>query len=425
MRIYLSIFIGVLSIMCVQAQVEPPQPQTKSIDTLETTTKLNNITNLTSTDTIYVHQELDSTKIEKLVRIKQSLLDSLLTPYYDITYDTVAKDSIFKPKFRMVVDDIKQDTMYVSLPKLRRYIRAKKIYRFDTLEIKQPVTYRIRRLKKAQEPVWWKRENKIGLTINESAFVNWSAGGENNISGVLHFSMIRKFQKLYTLWNNEIFVNYGLNHNEENGLRKTDDKVIINSTFGYRRDTVSHWYYSVKFNFNTQLTDGFKYPDTDNPISRFFAPAYLYFGAGSEYNLKKEKLSVYLSPLTLKSTFVFDNKLSEDGAFGVTPGDRARHEFGVLVEGSWEKVVFENITMNNRLSLYTDYLNDFGNVDVDWLLNFNLKVNKWIKANVGTQLVYDDDVKFKKDTNGNGQLETLGARVQFKQVLNVGVAFSF
>ena len=34
---------------------------------------------------------------------------------------------------------------------------------------------------------------------------------------------------------------------------KTDDQIRLSSTFGYRRDTISNWYYSVKANFNTQF----------------------------------------------------------------------------------------------------------------------------------------------------------------------------
>ncbi len=427
MRFYLSIFIGFFCFSLMQAQITDSIAPSKKIDTLLTNTKIESPKHLRQIiDTTFIVQTLDSSKVEKLVRIRKSLLDSLLSPYYDISYDTVAKDTIFKRRYRLFVNKLTNDSTYVPLPKKERFIKAKRKYGFDTLKIANQVRpIHIDSTKMAAEPVWWKRENKIGLAINEAAFANWSAGGENNIAGLLRFSMIRKFQKLYTLWNNEIFVNYGLNVTEDKGTRKTDDKVQINSTFGYRRDTISNWYYSAKFSFNTQLTDGYKYPDTDNPISRFFAPAYLYFGAGTEYNLKKQQFSVYLSPLTLKSTFVMDETLSNDGAFGVEPGHNARNEFGIFVESSWEKKLWKNVVMNNRLSLYTDYVNNFGNIDVDWIFNLKLTVNKWINANIGTQLVYDDDIKYKEDTNGDGQLETLGARVQFKQALNIGVAFSF
>lgn len=321
---------------------------------------------------------------------------------------------------------ISGDTIYVPLPKEEKYLSPEIKAHFNELKIEKPVTAEdVGRLIKLNPPVWWKNEASFTLAANESAFMNWNAGGNNSVAGLAKLTVIRKYQKLFTLWNNEIFLTYGVNQNEEQGLRKTDDQILINSTFGYRKDTISNWYYTAKFNFKTQFTNGYKYPDTQNPISKFFAPAYLYFGAGSEYNVKKEKLSVYLSPVTFKSTFVLDDKLSQDGAFGVDIGKNSRTEFGFFTETSWEKQVMKNVTMTNRLGLYTDYLNDFGNVDVDWILDFKLTVNKWIKANLGAHLIYDNDIKYKEDTNGDGTLETFGPRVQLKQVFNIGFTYSF
>jgi len=377
-------------------------------------------------DTTKIFNEHDSSNVEKLVHIRKTLLDSLLTPYYIIVYDTVAKDTIYNKRYRMVVNDLSNDTSYVPMPKIKTHVKARRRLMFDTLIIENQVTkLKIDSTKMARAPIWWHQENSIGLAISEAAFVNWSAGGNNSIAGLFKVNIIRKFQKLNTLWNNELFIRYGLNSQENKGLRKTEDKIQLNSTFGYRKDTISNWYYSVKFNFNTQFTDGYSYPDTSNPISKFFAPAYLFFGTGTEFNLKEERFSIYLSPLTLKSTFVFDDKLSNEGAFGVEKGKNARIELGFLLESTWKKNIFDNVEMSNRLGLYTDYINNFGNIDVNWYLDFKLKVNKFITANLGSQLIYDDDIKYKEDTNGDGTLETLGPRVQFNQFLTVGFLYNF
>ncbi len=431
----LLIFLTVFSISFATAQSIDSISVSKKTDTLQPMQPLDSLRVMKSVDkakivivgdTTKIFQVIDSTQIEKLVRIRKSLLDSLLLPYYKITYDTVAKDTLYSKRYRMLVNEFTQDTSYIPMPKKKKHVRARRRLVFDTLRIDKQVTQiKINSIKMADAPVWWHNENSIGLAISESAFVNWSAGGNNSVAGLFKVNIVKKYQKLYTLWSNELFVRYGLNQQEEKGLRKTEDKLQLNSTFGYRRDTISNWYYSVKFNFNTQFTNGYSYPDTSSPISRLFAPAYLFFGTGTEYNLKEEKFSLYLSPLTLKSTFVFDDKLSADGAFGVEKGQFSRHEFGFLMESSWVTDIFKNVEMSNRLGLYTDYINNFGNFDVDWQLDFKLNVNKHIKANIGGQLVYDDDIKYKEDTNGDGKLETLGARVQIRQALNIGVLFNF
>lgn len=368
-------------------------------------------------DSIKVLTPLDSVLAKK---------DSLLRPFYFIEFDSLTMRRVYKPRFRMSISPLNQDTIYVPVPKAKTYIATKKKLNIDTLRILNPIApASIDTTKFAEAPVWWQNTNSIGLDLTEATFVNWNAGGNNSISGLLSLTLTRKYKKLLLLWSNELKVRYGLNSQEDRGLRKTDDQIRLNSTFGYRKDTVSNWYYSVKMNFNTQFTNGFSYPDTETPISRFFAPAYLFLGAGAQYDLKEEKFFIYLSPITLKSTFVIDQALSDSGAFGLAPGNKARHEFGILVQHSYTKEIIKNIVMNNELSLYSDYLRDFGNIDIAWDLNFEFTVNKYIKANLGGYLIYDNDIKFKDDIDGDGNLETLGARVQLKQLLSIGFKYSF
>ena len=126
-----------------------------------------------------------------------------------------------------------------------------------------------------------------------------------------------------------------------------------------------------------------------------------------------------------QATFVLDETLSQDGVFGVPKGDKSRNEFGVLIESLWDTEVIKNVIMKTRLSLYSDYLKDFGNIDVKWDLNFDLIINKYIQTNIGAYLIYDNDIKFKEDIDNDGELETLGARLQLKQLLGIGVLVTF
>jgi hypothetical protein len=151
----------------------------------------------------------------------------------------------------------------------------------------------------------------------------------------------------------------------------------------------------------------------------------LFFGAGAYYDLKKKSFSLYISPFTLKSTLVLDETLSNEGVFGVPEGKNSRNEFGILVQTSWHTEVIKNVIMKTQLSLYSDYLNDFGNVDVKWDLNFDFIINRFIRTNIGAYLIYDNDSKFKEDVDNDGQLETLGARLQLKQLLGIGVLVTF
>ncbi len=281
----------------------------------------------------------------------------------------------------------------------------------------------------------WVKKNKIGFDISEIAFVNWNAGGTSAITGLLK----SKFNRLYTKdnynWSNELIMRYGLNKQNGIELRKTEDVFLFNSTLGYRKDTLSNWYNTAKFNFNTQFTNGYSYPNKNISVSRPFAPAYIFLGLGAEYATKKKDEMLYLSPFTSKITFVLDQRLANLGSFGVvkavydlngnliSEGERSKVELGFLLTAYYKKEILKNVIIENRLSLYSDYINNFGNIDVDYDLAIDLKVNQHIRTNIGLHIIYDDDIKAKEEFEGK-QI-TVGPKLQLKQVLGVGLVYEF
>jgi len=285
----------------------------------------------------------------------------------------------------------------------------------------------------------WTQKNVASLDISEVTFVNWNAGGSNSISALLNIVSNWDYSDSYFKWKNSARARYGINQQEEQKLRKTEDELELISTIGYRPDSTSNWFYSGRFNFKTQFTDGFNYPDRDNPISRLMAPGYLFLGGGAEYGKNLEKFSLYMSPLTVKTTFVFDETLANAGSFGVEPAvvdadgniiqesERVRFEMGILITNFYETELFTNIKYRQNLSLYTDYINSFGNIDVDWEVVLDFKVNNFVKATLGSHIRYDNDIKILEESEvmGETKLVETGPRIQWKQALNVGVVYEF
>ena len=281
----------------------------------------------------------------------------------------------------------------------------------------------------------WKKENKVGFDVSQIAFVNWNAGGNNSVAGLFKGKFKRDYIEDRYSWKNELIIRYGINKQEGREIRKTDDQFQINSTFSHREDTISKWYYAGKFNFNTQFYNGYAYPNNDVAISAPFAPAYFFLGIGAEYYNKEEKLKFYLSPLTLKNTLVLNQRLANEGAFGVNKalfdatgniirkGKKSRTEIGILLTNEWEVEIYKNIIFENRLSLYSDYINKFGNIDINWQLQFEMIVNEYVKATIGTNLIYDDDIKLKEEENFIQVIK--GSRIQLKQILGIGFEYSF
>ena len=281
----------------------------------------------------------------------------------------------------------------------------------------------------------WNSTNTLGFDISEVAFFNWNAGGTSSISGLLKGKFLRNYTNLNANWSNELIFRYGVNKQDGQGLKKTDDALQINSTFGYRHNPNSNWFHSAKFSFNTQFTNGYAYPNTSKAISKVFAPAYIFLGTGAE-NINKEKnRTFYISPFTFKTTLVLDQTLANQGAFGVpkaiydtdknliSEGKQSKTEFGFLITNKYKKEIVKNVVLENRLSLYSDYLNRFGNVDINCDLQVELIVNQYVRANIGAHLIYDDDIKSKKEIAGIQV--TQGPKAQVRQAIGVGLQYVF
>jgi hypothetical protein len=308
---------------------------------------------------------------------------------------------------------------------------------FVNLVFAQPDTLYIKVKKEKYAGPQWKQKNNVSADINQVSFTNWNSGGSNSISALVGLRSALNYSDKFFNWKNNASISYGINKQQSRELRKTDDLFELNSNMGYKPDSLSNWFYSARLNFRTQLTNGYKYPNTDEPISRLMAPGYLFLGVGMEYGKRIEQLSFYFSPLTLKATFVLDEDLANAGSFGVTPaifddegnvlvpGEQIRREVGVLVTNSYQMELAENINVKNQLSLYSDYINNFGNLDIDWRIDFDFKVNSFVRATLGSHIRYDDDVKIQTPTEIEGEFDEAGAKVQWKQFLGVGFALDF
>ncbi len=339
------------------------------------------------------------------------------------------------PKFILKKDSVRY--IFPAIKALKeRHTEAPDFSRY-TMGVQKSEDVKPRRIPKIPR-IYWNNGNVLNINVDEVAFVNWNAGGNSNVSIGADLRLYRYLTYKYLSWNNEIRVGYGVNAQEGRRLRKAQDFIRISSSLGYRRDTLTNWFYSVKMNLNTQLNRGFRYPDRSQAISRFMAPGYVLFGAGTSYILNKNNFNLYISPLTMKSTLVLDQNLADQGAFGVReaelddmgnvirPGSNLLLELGFLVTHDWETMVAKNIFMDHRLSLYTDYLDGFGEIDVDWEISFKMTVNKFIKTMVGTHLIWDEDILFDRQVAPDGTVEYPGApRLQFKQLFSLGMTLNF
>ena len=265
---------------------------------------------------------------------------------------------------------------------------------------------------------YWKFNGVSSINFSQVSLTNWAAGGENSyaFNGLLNLSL--EYSKNNNDWSNILDVGYGIQKQGDQEIRKTDDNIDFTSKYG--RKVSESFFISALLNFKTQMDDGKKYEtDTSYVISRFFAPAYLQGALGMEYK-PSEVFYFVLSPVAGKLTMVFDDTLSTKGSFGVEPGEKTRMEVGGSATMGVKKEIMKNVTLKSTLGLFTNYLENPQNVDVDWKMSINMKINDYLSANLNTHLIYDDDIK-TSDDEGNPR----GAKVQFKKVFGVGLTYKF
>jgi hypothetical protein len=268
----------------------------------------------------------------------------------------------------------------------------------------------------------WTIHGENTFLINQSSFSNWSSGGVNSIAGNLVFNYDFNYKKDKWSWDNKVIVGYGLSKQDDIGLRKNDDRLILNSLLGYK--AAQYWLYTFYANFQTQFTAGYTYNGTSRTkISNAFAPAYLTFGPGFAYK-KSDNFRVNFSPIASRIVMVFDDELNTKGAFGVDPNKSVRYEFGASLDAYYKVNLVENISFENILKLYSNYLDKPQNIYTDYTANLFMKVNKFVTVNAGVQMIYDDKTKIPVLDNTGKEIDTKRA-LQIKQIFGAGFTYKF
>jgi hypothetical protein len=277
----------------------------------------------------------------------------------------------------------------------------------------------------------WKKGGVFSLNLAQTSLTNWAAGGQNSFAVNGLFSTFANFKRNKTVWANSLDLGYGLLKQGDSGYRKTDDKFDFLSKFGY--EAFKNIYYAALLNFKTQMAPGYKYTDAGrNKISDLFSPAYLLAALGLDYK-PSDHFSAFIAPLTGKITFVTDKELSDAGAFGVNPSQKTLSEFGgylraIYTRNNFKTEFLKNVTFTTKADLFSNYIKNPQNIVVNWETLIAFKVNKFISANINTQLVYDDKILIPLDRNGINGIEPeegVRSKIQFKEILAVGFSYNF
>ena len=260
----------------------------------------------------------------------------------------------------------------------------------------------------------WTKGADLSFALSQVSLSNWAAGGEGSVAINAFGNFKLNYKEGKNDWQNKLELAYGMINSGNTEYKKSDDKIHFESKYGYQAS--KKLYYTAILSFRSQFIEGYNYPANAEKVylSNFLAPGYLNFSLGINWKAN-EFFSVFVGPISPKLTIVNDEVLSQQGAFGVEVGEKTRFEMGGVIIANFKKEVVKNVELATNLELYTNYLKNPQNIDVNWDMMIIMKVNKYLSANISTNLLYDDDIMIT-DNDGN-----IGPRVQFKEVVGVGI----
>ena len=270
----------------------------------------------------------------------------------------------------------------------------------------------------AQEETPWVHSGITGINFSQTSFTNWSEGGDNSVASNAYLNGSLNYKKNKISWTNDLSINYGQNNTKMTGWRKNIDNLNFASKFG--QQMTEKVYYAALLDFKTQMTDGYQYNNAGDRtlISKFLTPAYLNVSVGLDYK-PNDNLAFYFSPVAGKLTITADTLFST--RYGVDPGKMLRAQLGAIFKAScnYDKLMNGKMTLKSALDLFTAYDDSFGNIDVNWDMLVGLNLSKFVTLTFQSTLKYDDDIKYIDEDGIHG------ARVQFKEILGLGLSYKF
>jgi hypothetical protein len=268
----------------------------------------------------------------------------------------------------------------------------------------------------------WVTTGVITVNFTQVSLTNWAAGGASSVSGISMFNGQANYRKGRSALDNTLVLAFGGQKQQDRPSMKTEDRIEMLSKYGYR--LTEDWYLAGLAQIRTQFTEGF---DADRRrISHFLAPGYFVGGIGIDHR-PTDRFSVFLSPATARLIVVKDRRLwnvSDDPdhrVYGVRRGEVMALEFGAFLRLQFSRELAPNITFLTRGDLFTNYLRNPGNINVNWETLWTFKVNEWFAATLNTILIYDHDVQLPR-TDADGNVYTAPA-TQLKQTLGIGMTF--
>ncbi len=279
-----------------------------------------------------------------------------------------------------------------------------------------------RKKKLPKKPKYWSFTGAGNINFSQAFYEHWSKGGESNIAISTILKMNANYAKDNVTWENEFEYNGGMMVQEKGETQKTLDKIMLNSKYGRR--AFNFVFYSVFVNAESQLFNGLN--KNDVLVSKLLSPLNITTGIGIDIRPNKW-VSVVVSPITEKITYIYDTLNIDQTIHDVDSLRKSNSQPGAYINSKVKFDLTRNISVENKLSFFSNYVNNPENIDINWQVGIAMRINKYINTNISTHLIYDDDInipvyEWKEDKKVKvGE----GPRTQFREILSIGFSYKF
>ncbi len=236
------------------------------------------------------------------------------------------------------------------------------------------------------------------------AFADWAQGGENALAWALSLEGKSVNDQEKNNWSNSYKLAFGQARLGGLGLRKTDDKIDLETILTYKLGTYVNPYAAATL--KSQFAQGYKYDAAGNkiPVSKFFDPGYLTQSVGAGYQPMPEIKTRLGAALREIFTSEFTG-YADDPTTTTIENTRVDGGLESVTDVEWK--MDDNILFTSKLELFAP----FKNIDEIVIRNDNTiaaAVSKYIAVNLNLQLINEKQIS---------------PRTQIKQTLAIGLRY--
>ena len=234
-------------------------------------------------------------------------------------------------------------------------------------------------------PVYgWTHGMVAGLTLSQIAFTDWTQGGDNALSWALSIDGKSVNDQEKTNWSSTYKFAFGQARLGDAGLRKTEDKIELESVITYKLNEYVNPYGAVTF--KSQFANGYKYPaGVETAVSKFFDPAYLTQSVGAGWQPiaeVKTRLGVALREIVADAFAV----LYTDDPSTTSKLEKSKIDGGLESVTDVEWKLADNILFTSKLELFAPF-KKIDRVDIRGESKLTMSVNKYISAMLSVQVL--------------------------------------